>query len=204
MLISKQEQIIKLEKERLEQEVKDSFEKKLHERLKDLVETEAKFRKKMAELNQQNQGSNKMIEELTARNQELQGDRDDLHSTKVELYKMLQAQSIELEELRTLKQLSESKKTLLQLDAVNKEKEKLEREIKLLTREKTKLEDWKKRKENPSLAEQEFSKLQKTNDALIEALGAKAQDLFFMEEQNKRIVSEKGCFNNKTNCYENI
>jgi len=177
--------------------------KKLHERLKDLVETEAKFRKKMAELNQQNQGSNKMIEELTARNQELQGDRDDLHSTKVELYKMLQAQSIELEELRTLKQLSESKKTLLQLDAVNKEKEKLEREIKLLTREKTKLEDWKKRKENPSLAEQEFSKLQKTNDALIEALGAKAQDLFFMEEQNKRIVSGKGSFNNKTTGDEN-
>jgi len=100
----------------------------------------------MAELSQQNQGSNKMIEELTLKIQEIQGDRDDAHSTKVELYNMLQAQSNELEELRTLKQLSESKKTVAQLDVAIKEKEKLEREIKLLTREKTKLEDWKQRK----------------------------------------------------------
>jgi len=35
-------------------------------------------------------------------------------------------------------------------------------------------------------------------------LGEKAKDLFFMEEQNKRIVqSGKGSFNNKTNENEN-
>jgi len=146
LLLSKQEQIIKLEKEKLEKEINDNFEKKLHERLKDLVETEAKFRKKLAEVNQQNQGSNKMITELTAKIQELQGDRDDALATKVEFYKMLQTQSAELEELRNLKGLSESKKMVLQMDAAAKEKEKLEREIKLLTREKSKLEEWKKRK----------------------------------------------------------
>jgi len=152
----------------------------------------------MAELNQQNQGSNKMITDLTARIQELQGDRDDAHATKAELYRMLQVQSQELEELRTLKQLSESKKMVNQLDASIKEKEKLEREIKLLSREKTKLEDWKKRKKNPSLAEKEINRLQEINESLIEALGEKAKDLFFMEEQNKTLVQSKSFLNSKT------
>jgi len=120
-----------------------------------------------------------------------------LYSTKVELYKMLQSQTTELDHVKSFSspgkkitmeciKCSESKKITALLDLTLKEKDKLEREVKILSREKTKLEEKIARKKNPSLAEKEITRLQAVNDSLIEALSEKATAIFSMEEQNKK------------------